>query len=180
MPQVNEEKSAVTLCAAGWQHNACVTDDGKLYTWGVGTTGCLGIGSRETIFKQPVLVEQVSQCRVVNVASSNGITLLYVNNLQGQHSEAMQLLDWKDQQAISTFHTSFHHGKQACSLRPGPNGYNPLKPASKWNGLRRNKSNLKKIAADDDTEDNCMLVTLSALPGQVAQDQINHILDASR
>jgi X-linked retinitis pigmentosa GTPase regulator len=40
-------KTAVTL-SCGWGHSAVICDDGSLYTWGVGESGALGLGTTET------------------------------------------------------------------------------------------------------------------------------------
>lgn len=38
------ENKAVKSVSCGFQHTACVTEDGEVYTWGHGKNGALGHG----------------------------------------------------------------------------------------------------------------------------------------
>jgi len=53
------EDTGVTQIAVGWQHCVAVTDMGKLFVWGCGSEGRLGLGDRKDRFS-PVLLEMDS------------------------------------------------------------------------------------------------------------------------
>eukprot|EP00761_Pharyngomonas_kirbyi_P009679 gb/GECH01009697.1/.p1 GENE.gb/GECH01009697.1/~~gb/GECH01009697.1/.p1 ORF type:complete len:1087 (+),score=371.39 gb/GECH01009697.1/:1-3261(+) len=52
------DKNVVDIAAGGY-HCACVTDDGKIYSWGNNIYGQLGIGEKET-HSEPMLVSHLS------------------------------------------------------------------------------------------------------------------------
>lgn len=53
-----EEKKAIKV-ACGFQHSACVTEEGDLYTWGLGKNGALGHGDWDQV-NLPKKVEGIS------------------------------------------------------------------------------------------------------------------------
>lgn len=50
------ESKQVIDVACGFQHTACVTTDGEVYTWGYGKNGALGHGTWD-IIEEPKIVE---------------------------------------------------------------------------------------------------------------------------
>ena len=55
-------------------HNAAITQEGVLYTWGKGSLGRLGHGNSDDV-KTPKVVEGLSSVKVVDVDCRDGHTL---------------------------------------------------------------------------------------------------------
>ena len=44
LPKQISLNSKVSSVAAGWSHSICATDDGRIFSWGYGEDGQLGLG----------------------------------------------------------------------------------------------------------------------------------------
>jgi len=67
----------VSQITCGWSHSVALTSDGKVWTWGNGDHGKLGLGNGRK-YSTPQLVEKLSPYRVVKVASYNEHTAALV------------------------------------------------------------------------------------------------------
>ena len=47
IPSMLDGERAVSVDASGGEHNLCITTNGSLWSWGYGSLGCLGHGSRQ-------------------------------------------------------------------------------------------------------------------------------------
>ena len=76
------QKVRTQLAAVGFQHSACITEDGRLLTWGHGHRGRLGIGTvvRKGVsapfnrcFPEPTLVPTFLTKKVKQVRECGGV-----------------------------------------------------------------------------------------------------------
>lgn len=79
----------VLKVSCGSTHTACITESGKLWIWGCGDGGRLGLG--DGMFKtiwSPVLVESLSHETITSVSCGNTTTLV-ATQVVGQSKEAV-------------------------------------------------------------------------------------------
>jgi alpha-tubulin suppressor-like RCC1 family protein len=50
--------------ACGYKHSAAITEDGRLYTWGLGDNGALGHNNSDTLTTPKVCFQAQSPCRI--------------------------------------------------------------------------------------------------------------------
>lgn len=67
----------VSQITCGWSHSVALTSDGKVWTWGNGDHGKLGLGNGRKV-STPQMVEKLSPFRVAKVASYNEHTAALV------------------------------------------------------------------------------------------------------
>lgn len=82
----------VSKVALGWRHALCITQAGKLYSWGCGTAGQLGRGAHKDA-AQPGIVQSLAKEHVTDIAagrahslaiSSSGLSFAFGDNELGQ------------------------------------------------------------------------------------------------
>lgn len=72
------ETSRITQITCGWSHSVALSEDGKVWTWGNGDHGKLGLGNGRK-YSTPQLVDKLSPFRVVKIASYNEHTAALVD-----------------------------------------------------------------------------------------------------
>ena len=79
--------SRVVSISAGMWHSACVLDNGRVYAWGLGTSGQLGINPKSFIFEKdyetgerflsrPTLVESLISQKIITVNCGSDYTIV--------------------------------------------------------------------------------------------------------
>ena len=143
-PGAPEEVAGI---ACGAKHSAAVTTAGKLYTWGRGRTGALGLGSREDKglpSKVPLMGERPLRprtlaglgVRCIKVACGAGHTVALVHNPANAYPEVCT--------TGTNAYGQLGHGGQAPAERAN---LLHLKPVKRLQGLQKT---IVDVAAGDD------------------------------
>nr|CAB3252556.1 probable E3 ubiquitin-protein ligase HERC1 [Phallusia mammillata] len=76
------------LCA-GSQYSMALSNSGQVYTWGCGA--CLGCGPSDATYMKPTIVEELRNCRIVDIASGDGhcLVLSHTNEVYSWGNNAM-------------------------------------------------------------------------------------------
>ncbi|KAG5306665.1 RCBT1 protein, partial [Acromyrmex insinuator] len=66
-----KEGLAVVKVVCGIEHTLALTNEKKIYAWGRNDDGQLGIGSKEFIFRRPIMIKHETEIKWIDIAALN-------------------------------------------------------------------------------------------------------------
>lgn len=70
VPTKQDKSGKLIRLSAGYHHSLAVTDTGRLYAWGTGDAGQLGLGLQKKRTNFPILIASVAHARFVAISAS--------------------------------------------------------------------------------------------------------------